>query len=86
MAPRSLVSPKGQVTLPISARRMLGIKPGDTVEFEVGEGSIVVKPVGSALDAIHRSVPALREKLSVKEMVRRAAEEHAEQVAREDLP
>ena len=83
---RSLVSTKGQVTLPVEARRKLGIKPGDAVEFEVTEGAIVVKPAKSGLDAIFRSVPGLRERLSDTEMTRLAAEEHAEQVAGEGLP
>jgi len=84
--PRSRVSEKGQVTLPALTRRALGIKPKDEVEFLLEDGRVIVRKVRSALDEIYRSVPALKRPLSDKEMIRIAAEEHAEEVAREGLP
>ena len=43
----STVSVKGQITLPASLRRQLGIKPHDRVLIELAEDAIVVK---TALD------------------------------------
>jgi len=43
--PTATVSAKGQITLPVSSRRALGIKPHDRVTIEVRRDEIVVKPV-----------------------------------------
>ena len=40
-----LVSEKGQITLPASARRKLGIQPQSRVEILVREGEIVIRPL-----------------------------------------
>ncbi|MDR0284711.1 MAG: AbrB/MazE/SpoVT family DNA-binding domain-containing protein [Propionibacteriaceae bacterium] len=40
------VTSKGQVTLPVELRRALGIVPGQTVGFTVGEGRAVMEPAG----------------------------------------
>jgi AbrB family looped-hinge helix DNA binding protein len=42
--PVSTLSTKGQVTLPISYRRKLGMKPHDRVVIELEEKGILVKP------------------------------------------
>jgi AbrB family looped-hinge helix DNA binding protein len=74
----SSVSPKGQITLPIEARRRLGIRPKDRVTIEIHNDSITVRPAkkGSFLDS-YRSIPALKTPMSVEEMTEIAAEEAA---------
>ncbi len=47
MVARSKVTSKGQVTLPVSVRRELGIREGDDVEFET-------TPDGATLRVVHR--------------------------------
>ena len=42
--PVSTISVKGQITLPISFRRKLGIKPHDRLVMELEAGGILVKP------------------------------------------
>jgi AbrB family looped-hinge helix DNA binding protein len=42
--PVSTISVKGQITLPISFRRKLGIKPHDRIVIELEDKAIVVKP------------------------------------------
>jgi len=44
---RSKVTSKGQVTLPVSVRRELGIREGDDLEFET-------TPDGATLRVVHR--------------------------------
>jgi len=75
---RSSVSPKGQITLPIDARRRLGIHPKDRVTIEIHNDSITVRPAkkGSFLDS-YRSIPALKRPLTDNEMTEIAAEEAA---------
>jgi AbrB family looped-hinge helix DNA binding protein len=38
------VSRKNQIAVPAAARRQLGIRPGDLLEVEVGDGAIVLRP------------------------------------------
>ena len=38
---------KGQITIPISMRRLLGLKEGDQVEFVVEGSAIMLRPAGS---------------------------------------
>ena len=41
------VSSKGQITLPIDARRRLGIKANSRVEIITGDGCIIIRPLRS---------------------------------------
>jgi AbrB family looped-hinge helix DNA binding protein len=38
---KSVVSEKGQVTIPKPVRERLGLKPGTVIEFEASEGRLV---------------------------------------------
>ncbi len=40
---KSVVSPKGQITLPVEARAKLGLVPGTPVHFEVREGGLLLR-------------------------------------------
>ena len=40
---KSVVSPKGQITLPVEARTKLGLVPGTPVHFEVREGGLLLR-------------------------------------------
>jgi AbrB family looped-hinge helix DNA binding protein len=79
----SSVSTKGQITLPADIRHRLGIKPRDRVSLALEDGVVVVRPIASGLLAGYRSVPALRTPRSLREMTDIAAEEAAEEAARE---
>jgi AbrB family looped-hinge helix DNA binding protein len=65
------VTSKGQVTIPIEARRKLGIVPGTTLEFVVTDaGTLVVIPrVGSVRD-LKGMVPRPKRPLSIEGMER----------------
>jgi AbrB family looped-hinge helix DNA binding protein len=45
MQRQAKVTSKGQITIPHEIRRVLGVRPGDTVEFESGESGVHVRPV-----------------------------------------
>ncbi|HXP87795.1 MAG TPA: AbrB/MazE/SpoVT family DNA-binding domain-containing protein [Bryobacteraceae bacterium] len=45
MQRQARVTSKGQITIPHEIRRVLGVQPGDTVEFESGEDGVKVRPV-----------------------------------------
>lgn len=40
----SQISSRGQVTLPASVRKALGLKPGDALLIEVEDGRVVLEP------------------------------------------
>jgi AbrB family looped-hinge helix DNA binding protein len=40
---KSIISPKGQITLPAELREKLGLVPGTAVRFEVRPGGILVR-------------------------------------------
>jgi len=40
---KAVVSEKGQVTIPKRLRERLGIRPGETLEFEEDEGRLVAR-------------------------------------------
>jgi AbrB family looped-hinge helix DNA binding protein len=48
--PVSTLSTKGQITLPVSFRRKLGMKPHDRVVIELGDKAILVKPAPNLFD------------------------------------
>lgn len=52
----SRVTEKGQVTIPAEVRRLLGIKPRDTVRFEIHDGSVLLRPTTSKIDALFGAV------------------------------
>jgi AbrB family looped-hinge helix DNA binding protein len=39
------ITSKGQITLPLEVRRLLGVQPGDRVLFETNKGGVRVRPV-----------------------------------------
>lgn len=45
---KSTVSSKGQVTLPVAARRALGLSAGTSVEFEIRDGELVLRKGGAS--------------------------------------
>ena len=48
MAASSVISSKGQVTVPQEIRIRLGLKEGDRVEFVLEAGNTIMRPVRSA--------------------------------------
>ncbi|MBI2611474.1 hypothetical protein HYW54_01870 [Candidatus Gottesmanbacteria bacterium] len=79
------VSPKGQITIPKSLRKLLGVKPRDKIAFKVERRSVKIVPAGSLVDATYQVVPALPKPVSFRDMSMIAAEEHSEEVAKEGL-
>lgn len=42
--PKSTISSKGQITVPLEVRKRLGLKAGDRVEFVIEEGRTTLRP------------------------------------------
>lgn len=82
---KSLVTRKGQVTVPVEFRKQLGIQEGDSVEFTLEGGALRLTPTRSRVDESFQAVPPLPDHLSWKEVEQIAHDEHAQQAAREGL-
>ena len=79
----SSVSPKGQVTVPVEIRRLLGIKPKDKVTFRVEGTRVEIAPARARLDEGYMAVPALKRRRSWKELEAALAAEQALNAAAE---
>jgi antitoxin PrlF len=63
------VTSKGQVTLPVEARRRLGLKPGSRLEIVVTDDDrLEAIPVAESLSSLKGMVPRPRKKLSLADM------------------
>ncbi|KKR87990.1 MAG: hypothetical protein UU32_C0002G0015 [Candidatus Woesebacteria bacterium GW2011_GWB1_41_10] len=71
----SSLTQKGQVTIPIFLRDMLGLIPGDRVSFEADTDFIKLKPIKSSLQSVYGSVKPLKGGISFKKMRRIALED-----------
>jgi antitoxin PrlF len=80
------ISAKGQITLPAEIRNRLGLKPKDKVAILLEQEAVVLRPAYASLEAGFQSIPALRPHRDLEEMTEIAAEEHADEAAREGLP
>lgn len=79
------VSPKGQITMPKAIRKELGVKPKDKVEIRLEHGEVKVTPVKATFETIYQSVPALKKKLTDREMAQIAIDDHVREVAKKGL-
>jgi antitoxin PrlF len=65
----STVTSKGQVTLPVEARRRLRIRPGTKLEFVIrDDGRLEVIPVTGSVKSLKGALPKPRRALSLAEM------------------
>ena len=65
----STVTSKGQVTLPVEARKKLGIRPGTKLQFIVLEdGHMEVIPLGNSLKSLKGILPKPEKSLSLSQM------------------
>ena len=65
------VTAKGQVTLPVEARRRLGLKPGSKLEFIViDDKRLEVIPLSESVSSLKGMVPKPKAPLSLGDMQR----------------
>ena len=79
----SSVSPKGQITVPVEIRRLLGIKPKDKITFRVDGTRVEIAAGPVTLDESFMAVPALPRKRSWNEVEQAVSDEQAAGVAAE---
>ena len=68
MAKTSIVTRKGQITIPAEFRERLGLKEGDMVELQWDDTTLTVTPVGSVADKTYGLAQKQGRALSGKEL------------------
>ena len=84
---QSTITSKGQTTLPAPIRRALHLKAGDKIQYEIQEGSVVIRPHPGVM-AVFGALKPSAGKVSVpfKEARRKSRESWVAEAAREGLP
>ncbi len=77
------VQTKGQVTIPVEIRRLLGVKPGDKVVFRVVKGVVELQPVTMTLEQTFGAVSPQERPEDFSTLREVAIEEHAQKVVEE---
>lgn len=71
---QSRVTAKGQVTIPVEIRRLLGVQAHDRVEFQIENGHVRLTPAESWVARTKGMLKGFEPPLTAEEL-RRAAEE-----------
>ena len=78
----SSVSPKGQITIPVAIRRLLGVKPKDTVAFTIKDGQVTISPARFSLESAFGSLEPPRGVEDFEQLIADAKEERAAKTAK----
>ena len=78
----SSVSPKGQITIPVAIRRLLGVKPKDTVAFAIKDGQVTISPARFSLESAFGSLEPPRGVEEYEWLIADAKEERAAKTAK----
>lgn len=70
------VTVKGQVTIPIELRRMIGVQPNSQVIVSLEAGRVVIEPVSMTLEEAFGSVQPINKPENFKALREIALEEH----------
>jgi AbrB family looped-hinge helix DNA binding protein len=76
----TVVTRKGQITIPAPIREALGIKEGDTISVSMDGDKVNLEPVALSLEESFQSIPSLATPRSFAEIRQIAHEDHAEEV------
>ena len=78
----SSVSPKGQITIPVAIRRLLGVKPKDTVAFAIKDGQVTISPARFSLESAFGSLEPPHGVEDFEQLIADAKEERAAETAK----
>lgn len=79
----SVVTQKGQVTIPAEIRRALGIKANNRITFTLEEGRVCIECIAETLDSIFGAVEAIERPEDFQRRRDDAIDDHIESTMRE---
>jgi AbrB family looped-hinge helix DNA binding protein len=80
----TVMTRKGQITIPAPIREALGIKEGDMISVALEGDAVTLEPVSLSLAESYQSIPALIHAQSWSDTLRIAHEDHADEVMKKD--
>lgn len=77
------ITAKGQVSIPVDIRNLLGLRPGEKVIFRIVDERVELAPAPMSLDDAYGSVEPLQRPENFDVLRETALTEHAEKVIQE---
>jgi len=74
---------KGQVTIPVEIRHLLGLKAKDKIAFSIDEGNIRLAPAKYTLENVYGVVKPINKPEDFKKLKQIAIKEHVKKVIEE---
>jgi len=82
----SVVTQKGQVTIPVEIRRVLGIKANDRVTFIIDQDRVCIEPIAESIETIFGAIEPIQRPEDFQRLRDTAIEDYVGDVVRNTEP
>ena len=82
----SVVTQKGQVTIPVEIRRALGIKANDRVTFIIEQDRVCIEPIAESIETIFGAIEPIQRPEDFQRLRDTAIEDYVGDVVRNTEP
>ncbi len=82
----SVVTQKGQVTIPVEIRRALGIKANDRVTFIIDQDRVCIEPIAESIETIFGAIEPIQRPEDFQRLRDTAIEDYVGDVVRNTEP
>ena len=82
----SVVTQKGQVTIPVEIRRVLGIKANDRVTFIIEQDRVCIEPIAESIETIFGAIEPIQRPEDFQRLRDTAIEDYVGDVVRNTEP
>jgi len=82
----SVVTQKGQVTIPVEIRRALGIKANDRVTFIIDQDRVCIEPIAESIETIFGAIEPIQRPEDFQRLRDTAIEDHVDDIVRDTEP
>ena len=82
----SVVTQKGQVTIPVEIRRVLGIKANDRVTFIIDQDRVCIEPIAESIETIFGAIEPIQRPEDFQRLRDTASEDYVGDIVRDTEP
>lgn len=82
----SVVTQKGQVTIPVEIRRALGIKANDRVTFIIEQDRVCIEPIAESIETIFGAIEPIQRPEDFQRLRDTAIEDYVGDIVRDTEP